>query len=117
MCAMAEEHVTDQTELSRTWLLFDLALISLDWVLAFMDMSDNGEGQAPWSRTLRMLRFLRLIRMLRWIKLRQANEALQDLLHSQALNRMGLPLNSVRALPCLLHVANLSRLYVASAWN
>ena len=73
------------SSLSRTWLLFDLALISLDWVLAFMDMSDSGEGQ-QWSRTLRMLRFLRLIRMLRWIKLRQANEALQDLLHSQALN-------------------------------
>ena len=69
---------------ARTWLLFDLSLISLDWVLAGMDMTDSGEEQAAWSRTLRMLRFLRLIRMLRWIKLRQANEALQDLLHSQA---------------------------------
>ena len=68
----------------RTWLLFDISLISLDWVLAGMDMTESGEEQAAWSRTLRMLRFLRLIRMLRWIKLRQANEALQDLLHSQA---------------------------------
>ena len=68
---------------AKTWLLFDVCLISLDWILAGMDLADSGGGQ-PWSRTLRMLRFLRLIRMLRWIKLRQANEALQDLLHSQA---------------------------------
>lgn len=92
----------------RTWLLFDLALISLDWVLAFMDMSDSGEGQ-QWSRTLRMLRFLRLIRMLRWIKLRQANEALQDLLHSQVMSLYYGLASSIAHLMVLNHL-------IACAW-
>jgi len=47
-----------------------------------LSLAEDGQS-ISWSRTLRILRFLRLIRMLRWIKLRQANEALQDLLHSQ----------------------------------
>eukprot|EP00439_Symbiodinium_sp_Y106_P079457 s744_g18.t1 len=71
-----------------TWLLFDLALISLDWVLAFMDM---------------------LIRMLRWIKLRQANEALQDLLHSQVMSLYYGLASSIAHLMVLNHL-------IACAW-
>ena len=70
----------------KTWMLFDVALISMDWtfrpfkrrLVAFlfrriMEWSnDSGLENIMWSRSLRMLRFLRLMRMLRMVKLRRS---------------------------------------------
>ncbi|OLQ08616.1 Potassium/sodium hyperpolarization-activated cyclic nucleotide-gated channel 2 [Symbiodinium microadriaticum] len=67
----------------KTWMLFDLGLISMDWAFFVIDLQSNG-AEDDWSRALRMLRFLRLLRIVRAVKLRRAHEALQDLLHSQA---------------------------------
>ena len=69
---------------ARTWMLFDISLISMDWSFVVMDTMDAAEAASlQWSRSLRMLRFLRLVRMLRWVKLRRVNEVFQEYFHSQ----------------------------------
>ena len=69
---------------AKTWMLFDISLISMDWSFVVMDTMDAAEAASlQWSRSLRMLRFLRLVRMLRWIKLRRVNEVFQEYFHSQ----------------------------------
>ena len=56
---------------AKTWMPFDLALISLDWVIVGISAADDSVAQ--WTQTLTMLRFLRLARMLRWVKLQRVN--------------------------------------------
>ena len=67
---------------AKTWMFFDLSLISMDWSFRILDWAHQAPGN--WSKSLRMLRFLRLLRMLRWIKLRKINEVTQELFHTQA---------------------------------
>ena len=63
---------------AKTWMCFDLCLISMDWAIVWLDtLGSEQEGFIQWSRTISMLRFLRLIRMLRWVKLRRVNDAWQ----------------------------------------
>lgn len=69
---------------AKTWMLFDVSLITLDWTLVVIgDSSSSNRSSNEWQ-TLRLLRSLRLVRMLRMIKLRRAHEAFQEMLHSQA---------------------------------
>ena len=61
---------------AKTWMLFDLGLIAMDWSIVWIDsLGSDQEDLVQWSRTISMLRFLRLIRMLRWVKLRRVNAA------------------------------------------
>ena len=70
---------------ARTWMLFDISLIAMDWTFVVVDTVDTANAESlQWSRSLRMLRFLRLVRMLRWVKLRRVHEVFQEYFHSQA---------------------------------
>lgn len=68
---------------AKTWMIFDVSLITLDWTLVALG-SEGAERNSDQWQTLRLLRSLRLVRMLRMIKLRRAHEAFQEMLHSQA---------------------------------
>lgn len=68
---------------AKTWMIFDLSLITLDWTLVALGGAGPERDSDQWQ-TLRLLRSLRLVRMLRMIKLRRAHEAFQEMLHSQA---------------------------------
>lgn len=82
---------------------FDLALISLDWVIVGISAADDTEV-AQWTQTLTMLRFLRLARMLRWVKLQRVNEVFQELLHSQAASLYYSLVGSIARLLILNHL-------------
>ena len=69
---------------AKTWMVFDVGLISLDWVLIGIGGGGAADRNSDQWQTLRLLRSLRLVRMLRMIKLRRAHEAFQEMLHSQA---------------------------------
>jgi len=95
---------------AKTWLLFDLSLLSMDWAFRIMEWSnDGGLESIMWSRSLRMLRFLRLMRMLRMVKLRHINEVFQEFFHSQAATLYYSLFSS------LIHLCILNHL-IACAW-
>lgn len=95
---------------AKTWMLFDLSLISMDWAFRAMEWSNESELQnIMWSRSLRMLRFLRLMRMLRMVKLRRINEVFQEFFTSQASTLYYSLFSS------LIHLCVLNHL-VACAW-
>lgn len=95
---------------ARTWMLFDISLISMDWSFVVMDTMDAAEAASlQWSRSLRMLRFLRLVRMLRWVKLRRVNEVFQEYFHSQAASLYYGLASSIAHLMILNHL-------IACAW-
>ena len=61
---------------AKTWMIFDVCLITLDWSIVWIDTLGADQGDfVQWSRTISMLRILRLLRMLRWVKLRRVNDA------------------------------------------
>lgn len=95
---------------AKTWLLFDVSLLSMDWAFRFMEWSNDGGLEAiMWSRSLRMLRFLRLMRMLRMVKLRRINEVFQEFFQSQAATLYYSLFSS------LIHLCILNHL-IACAW-
>eukprot|EP00438_Fugacium_kawagutii_P001095 Skav236118 [mRNA] locus=scaffold1166:509950:511653:+ [translate_table: standard] len=95
---------------AKTWLLFDVALLSLDWVCRSIEWSNRGGMESiMWSRSLRLLRFLRLMRMLRMVKLRRINEVFQEFFHSQTATLYYSLLRS------LIHLCILNHL-IACAW-
>ncbi|CAJ1350204.1 unnamed protein product [Effrenium voratum] len=95
---------------ARTWMLFDVTMISMDWCFRIMDMVDSEQAESiMWSKSLRMLRFLRLMRMLRWVKLRRINEIFQEFFHSQAASLYYGLFHSIATLMVLNHL-------IACAW-
>lgn len=95
---------------AKTWLVFDVSLLSMDWAFRVMEWSNDGGLEAiMWSRSLRMLRFLRLMRMLRMVKLRRINEVFQEFFQSQAATLYYSLFSS------LIHLCILNHL-IACAW-
>ncbi|CAE7237379.1 CngA [Symbiodinium microadriaticum] len=90
---------------AKTWMCFDLCLITMDWAIVWLDtLGSEQEDFIQWSRTISMLRFLRLIRMLRWVKLRRVNEVFQELLHTQAASLYYSLIGSIARLLILNHL-------------
>ena len=54
----------------KTWLLFDVALLSLDFINAFAEIAELGA-----LRTLRSLRIVRAFRLLRLLKMSKLQDA------------------------------------------
>ncbi|CAE7618979.1 Cnga4 [Symbiodinium sp. CCMP2456] len=82
--SLVMDRVAVARQYAKTWMVFDLFLILMDWSVTVMDHVTLTGNPADWSRTIRMLRLLRLVRIVRAIKLRRGFVAVQDLLHSQA---------------------------------
>ncbi|CAE7890228.1 Cnga4 [Symbiodinium necroappetens] len=80
--SLVMDRVAVARQYAKTWMVFDLFLILMDWSVTVMDHVTLTGNPAEWSRTIRMLRLLRLVRIVRAIKLRRGFVA--DLLHSQA---------------------------------
>lgn len=68
----------------RSWFVFDLALVSLDWTILALDPS--AAGVARLSRTARSLRFLRLLRLGRAVRIGSVIQSIQDHLSSRMVN-------------------------------
>ncbi|CAE7705584.1 HCN4, partial [Symbiodinium sp. CCMP2456] len=68
---------------AQSWMLFDLVLILIDWIVDILDLL-TADSPASVSRSVRMLRLLRLVRVMRAIKLRRGFTAMQDVIHSQS---------------------------------
>jgi len=99
---------------ARSWMTFDLLLISLDIYSYLSDLSSpesNGTaaGAARSGRIARFMRIIRLLRLVRLAKLRQLLFALQSLIDSEWVTLM---LAVVRNLAVIL----LSNHYIACVW-
>lgn len=99
---------------ARTWLVFDVLLISLDfyaYISAMFSADGNGTaaGAARSGRIARSMRIIRLLRLVRLAKLRQLLFALQSLIDSEWVTLM---LAVVRNLAVIL----LSNHYIACVW-
>eukprot|EP00928_Gymnodinium_smaydae_P026899 TRINITY_DN20977_c0_g2_i1.p1 TRINITY_DN20977_c0_g2~~TRINITY_DN20977_c0_g2_i1.p1 ORF type:complete len:797 (+),score=128.95 TRINITY_DN20977_c0_g2_i1:80-2470(+) len=66
----------------RTWFLFDLLVVGIDWAL----MLATGDSAAGLGRFLRALRILRAFRMVRIVKLKQLLQSIQDLINTEAVS-------------------------------
>jgi len=93
---------------ARSWMLFDLILILIDWMVDILDLL-TADSPASVSRSVRMLRLLRLVRVMRAIKLRRGFTAMQDVIHSQSAS---LYLNFMVSLGQLLMLVH----WVACGW-
>ncbi|CAK9066156.1 unnamed protein product [Durusdinium trenchii] len=97
---------------ARSWLIFDVLLISLD-VYAYManlfNPDSTAAGAARSGRIARFMRIIRLLRLVRLAKLRQLLFALQSLIDSEWVTLM---LAVVRNLAVIL----LSNHYIACLW-
>jgi len=71
-----------------TFLLFDVFLISIDWVGVIFDDGEDSTGTSVsrFGRTVRFLRFIRTLRLLRLVKLKQLMETLQDLVSTEVVS-------------------------------
>ncbi|CAE7902747.1 HCN4 [Symbiodinium microadriaticum] len=93
---------------AQSWMLFDLVLILIDWIVDILDLL-TADSPSSVSRSVRMLRLLRLVRVMRAIKLRRGFTAMQDVIHSQSAS---LYLNFMVSLGQLLMLVH----WVACGW-
>jgi len=71
---------------AKTWLLFDIIVVSIDWIILFLAADSDAQGVHRLSKTVRLLRFLRMVRILRLAKISRMSEAVQEQIQSQAAN-------------------------------
>jgi len=72
---------------SRTWLLFDIVIVSVDWAVSVGQVvrSAAGETGTAYVRVLRLLRFMRLFRLLRLVKSQSVITEVVDRVTSETL--------------------------------
>ncbi|CAJ1376287.1 unnamed protein product [Effrenium voratum] len=63
---------------ASSWFVFDLAVVSIDWIIVALNTRDDGKGVARLSKTVRALRFLRLARLGRTMKAGSMIESLRE---------------------------------------
>lgn len=71
---------------AKTWLLFDIIVVSIDWIILFLAADSDAQGVHRLSKTVRLLRFLRMVRILRMAKISRMSEAVQEQIQSQTAN-------------------------------
>jgi len=77
----------------KSWFIFDVLLVSIDWVGVFQkagiggsgsDAQDDGAGAARAAKVGRIMRIARLLRLMRLAKLRQVTMIIESLIDSEA---------------------------------
>lgn len=71
---------------AKTWLAFDMTVVSLDWIILLLAADSDAQGVHRLSKTVRVLRFLRMVRILRLAKISRMSEAVQEQIQSQSAN-------------------------------
>lgn len=71
---------------TKTWLIFDVTVVSIDWIILFLAADSDAQGVHRLSKTVRLLRFLRMVRILRLAKISRMSEAVQEQIQSQSAN-------------------------------
>eukprot|EP00971_Amphidinium_carterae_P299650 5953686-Amphidinium_carterae.1 len=70
----------------RTWMLFDVLVISVDWVMIILDTGFGDlVGVLRLGKVARVTRIFRLFRLLRMLKMPEKAEEISDSLHSESL--------------------------------
>ncbi|CAJ1432423.1 unnamed protein product [Effrenium voratum] len=88
----------------QSWLMFDLTVVSLDWLILFLATDSDAQGVHRLSKTVRLLRFLRMVRILRLAKISRMSEAVQEQIQSQSANIQYSLFKSIFRLLLLTHL-------------
>jgi len=68
----------------RTWMLFDVAVVSMDWYFLVADDLEGGEGSGRLGRVIMFFRFTRSLRLIRVLKLGRIFASIEQRLRSEA---------------------------------
>ncbi|CAL1154839.1 unnamed protein product [Cladocopium goreaui] len=65
---------------ARTWMLPDLIVIVVDWVMLYLALAENDSAASPagFARIGKSVRYMRIMRVMRLLRLRKIQEALHQ---------------------------------------